>query len=38
MKRRCRRMLWFIRSFLKKTGELRGEPRGDVAGEASGEQ
>lgn len=38
VKRRCRRMLWFIRSFLKKTGELRGEPRGDVAGEAPGER
>lgn len=37
MKRRCRRMLWFIRSFLKRTGELRGELRGDAAGEAPGE-
>lgn len=37
MKRRCRRMLWFTRSFLKSTGELRGDPRGDPAGEAPGE-
>lgn len=34
VKRRCRRMLWLIRIFLKKTGE----PRGDVGGEAPGEQ
>lgn len=37
MKRRCRRMLWFIRSFLKRTGELRGELRGELGGDAAGE-
>lgn len=30
MKRRCRRMLWFTRSFLKSPGEPRGEPRGEL--------
>lgn len=30
MKRRCRRMLWFTRSFLKSRGEPRGEPRGEL--------
>lgn len=29
VKRRCRRMLWFTRSFLKSPGELRGESRGE---------
>lgn len=29
MKRRCRRMLWVTRSFLKSPGEPRGEPRGE---------
>lgn len=29
MKRRCRRILWFTRSFLKSPGEPRGESRGD---------
>lgn len=38
VKRRCRRMLWFIMSFLKRMGELRGELRGDAAGEAPGER
>lgn len=37
VKRRCRRMLWFIKSFLKRTGELRGELRGDAAGEVPGD-
>lgn len=37
MKRRCRRMLWFIRSFLKRMGELRGELQGEADGEAPGE-
>lgn len=30
VKRRCRRMLWFTRSFLKSPGELRGEHRGEL--------
>lgn len=30
VKRRCRRMLWFTRSFLKSPGEPRGEPRGEL--------
>lgn len=29
MKRRCRRMLWFISNFLKSAGEPRGDPRGE---------
>ena len=29
MKRRCRRILWFTRSFRKSPGEPRGEPRGE---------
>lgn len=37
MKRRCRRMLWFIRSFRKRTGELRGELRGELQGDTAGE-
>lgn len=39
VKRRCRRMLWFTRSFLKSPGEPRGEPRGELgpgAGEGAG--
>lgn len=39
VKRRCRRMLWFTRSFLKSPGEPRGESRGDPgpgAGEGTG--
>lgn len=30
VKRRCRRMLWFTRSFLKSPGEPRGDPRGEL--------
>lgn len=38
VKRRCRRMLWFTRSFLKSTGELRGDAAGEAPGEAPGER
>ena len=34
VKRRCRRMLWFTRSFLKSPGEPRGESRGEPGPEA----
>lgn len=40
VKRRCRRMLWFTRSFLNSPGEPRGESRGDPgagAGAGAGE-